>query len=57
VLDRWLDQAEFVGGEISTDEFAILGWAWRHDRHQIDLAHFPNVGRWYETLMARPARF
>ena len=42
-------------GAISIADFAILGWAWRHERHQVDLAEFPNVKRWYETMMARPA--
>jgi GST-like protein len=35
-------------------DFAILGWAWRHERHKVDLATYPNVQRWYETLFARP---
>ena len=47
-------RSEFAGGEISIADFAILGWAWRHERHQVDLADFPNVKRWYETMMARP---
>ncbi|MBV8925888.1 MAG: glutathione S-transferase, partial [Bradyrhizobium sp.] len=38
----------------SVADFAILGWAWRHPRHKVDLADFPNVKRWYEQLMARP---
>jgi GSH-dependent disulfide-bond oxidoreductase len=54
VLDRRLGEVEFTAGEISIADFAILGWAWRHERHQVDLADFPNVKRWYETLMARP---
>jgi GST-like protein len=55
VLDRRLAKVECVAGPLSIADFAIIGWAWRHERHQIDLADFPNVKRWYETLMARPA--
>jgi GST-like protein len=54
VLDRRLAQVEFVAGPLSIADFAILGWAWRHERHQVDLADFPQVKRWYEALMARP---
>ena len=54
VLDRRLGEAEFAAGEISIADFAILGWAWRHERHQVDLADYPNVKRWYEAMMARP---
>ncbi|MBX6742851.1 MAG: glutathione S-transferase N-terminal domain-containing protein [Acetobacteraceae bacterium] len=57
VLDRRLQGRDFVAteGEPSVADFAILGWAWRHERHQVDLAEFPAVRRWYETMMARPA--
>jgi GST-like protein len=54
VLDKQLADKEYVAGECSIADFAILGWAWRHERHQVDLADFPNVKRWYETIMARP---
>jgi len=54
VLDRRLADVGFAGGDVSIADFAILGWAWRHERHQVDLADFPNVKRWYETMMARP---
>jgi GST-like protein len=52
--DRLADHA-FFADELSIADFAILGWAWRHPRHQVDLSDFPNVERWYETMMARPA--
>ncbi|MGU3340920.1 glutathione S-transferase family protein [Methylobacterium mesophilicum] len=55
VLDRRLAAAEFVAGALSIADFAILGWAWRHERHQVDLADYPQVKRWYDTMMARPA--
>lgn len=55
VLDRRLARVEFVAGALSIADFAIIGWAWRHERHQVDLADFPNVARWYATMMARPA--
>jgi len=55
VADRHLAETEFFAGSLSIADFAILGWAWRHERHMIDLADFPNVMRWYETMMARPA--
>jgi GST-like protein len=54
VLDKRLGEAEFAAGAVSIADFAILGWAWRHERHQVDLADYPNVKRWYETMMARP---
>ncbi len=54
VLDRRLAEAEYVATALSVADFAILGWAWRHERHEVDLADFPNVRRWFDTLMARP---
>ncbi len=55
VLDQRLANAEYVAGELSVADFAILGWAWRHERHKVDLADYPHVKRWYEALLARPA--
>jgi GST-like protein len=52
--DRLADRA-FFADELSIADFAILGWAWRHPRHQVELSDFPNFKRWYETMMARPA--
>ena len=55
VLDRRLEGREFVADGLSVADFAILGWAWRHPRHKVELKDFPNVERWYNALMARPA--
>jgi GST-like protein len=56
VADRRLAEVEwFAGAEPSIADFAIVGWAWRHEKHKVDLAEFPNVRRWYDAMMARPA--
>ena len=54
VMDRRLAEHEYFADELSIADFAILGWAWRHPRHKVDLAEFPNVQRWYQVMMARP---
>ncbi|WP_024574457.1 MULTISPECIES: glutathione S-transferase family protein [unclassified Afipia] len=54
VLDRRLEGREFVADRISVADFAIIGWAWRHERHKVALEDFPNVKRWYAAMMARP---
>ena len=54
VMDRRLADHDYFAGDISIADFAILGWAWRHERHKVDLNEFPNVKRWYDALMARP---
>jgi GSH-dependent disulfide-bond oxidoreductase len=57
VLDRRLAGRDFVAtaGEPSVADFAILGWAWRHERHQVPFDDLPNVAAWFERMMARPA--
>jgi len=55
VMDRRLAGREFFADELSVADFAILGWAWRHERHRIDLTDYPQVQRWYRQMMARPA--
>ncbi len=54
VLDKQLADREFVAGALSVADFAIVGWAWRHERHKVSFDDYPNVGRWYKTLMERP---
>ncbi len=54
VMDRHLGQSRWFARDLSIADFAILGWVWRHARHQVDLADFPAVARWYGELMARP---
>ena len=55
VMDRRLAERVFFADELSIADFAIVGWVWRHARHQIELANYPHVQRWYQAMMARPA--
>jgi GST-like protein len=55
VMDTRLAEHAYFADELSIADFAILAWVWRHPRHQVDLGDYPNVKRWYETMMARPA--
>ena len=55
VMDRRLVNREYFANALSIADFALLGWVWRHPRHQVDLADFPQVQRWYQAMMARPA--
>ena len=56
VLDRRLAGRDYVAtaGEPSVADFAILGWAWRHERHLVSFDDLPNVGAWYARMTARP---
>jgi GSH-dependent disulfide-bond oxidoreductase len=54
VMDRRLAEHEYFAGALSIADFAIIGWVWRHARHRVELAEFPQVQRWYQALMARP---
>ncbi len=55
VMDRRLTGRDWFADELSIADFAVLGWAWRHPRHKVDLADYPQVQRWYQALMAMPA--
>jgi len=56
VLDKQLSVHPFVSGDDYTiADMAIFPWAARHEWHQVNLADFPNVKRWYDIVNARPA--
>jgi GST-like protein len=55
VLDKRLSEAEYLAGEYSIADVACYPWVARHEWHQVDLADFANVRRWYDTIGARPA--
>ena len=55
VLDARLEGREYLAGDLSIADFATLPWVFRFDWQEVDLDDFPNVKRWYDNLMARPA--
>ena len=55
VLNKALEGRDFVAGDYSIADMAIVGWVPPHERQNIDLAEFPNVERWFAALKERPA--
>jgi len=54
VLDKRLAEAAFLAAEYSIADIATYPWVARHEWHQVDLAAFPNVKRWFDTIARRP---
>jgi len=55
VLDKRLGEAPFLAREYSIADIATYPWVLRHEWQQVDLAAYPNVKRWFDTISARPA--
>ena len=55
VLNKCLADREFVAGEYSIADMASYPWIVPHQRQQQNLADFPHLMRWFETIRARPA--
>ena len=55
VLNRRLTSADFLAGEYSIADIATYPWVARHEWHEIDLADYPAVRRWFDRISGRPA--
>ena len=56
VLDRRLaDRAFMAGDDYSIADMAAYPWIVPYERQGQDLAHFPNLERWFRAIEARPA--
>jgi len=55
VLDRRLAGRAFIAGAYSIADIACYPWIVPHEAHGQDLADFPQVKCWFETIAARPA--
>ena len=55
VLDRRLAEREYVAGEYSIADIAIMPWLRYPERQGVEIADYPNVRRWRDSIAARPA--
>jgi len=55
VLNRRLEDREFIAGEYSIADMACWPWILLHQRQGQDIAEFPHIKRWLDTIQARPA--
>jgi GST-like protein len=55
VLDRQLAGKEFVTGDYSIADMAIVGWAKGWERQGMTAEEFPSVMAWIDRVSARPA--
>ena len=55
VMNRRLADRQFLAGDYSIADMACIGWVKPHKRQGQSLDDFPNVKRWFEAMMARPA--
>jgi GSH-dependent disulfide-bond oxidoreductase len=55
VLDKQLEDHEYVAGDYSVADIAIWPWISRYEWQTVDLSKYPNVKRWYVAIANRPA--
>jgi GSH-dependent disulfide-bond oxidoreductase len=55
VLNRQLEQRQYIAGEYSIADMACYPWIVPYERQQQNLDDFPHLKRWFESLRSRPA--
>ena len=55
VLNKRLADRAFVAGDYSIADMAIYPWIVPYERQGQNIADFPHLKRWFETVRARPA--
>ena len=54
VLDRRLNEAEFLANSYSIADIAVWPWISRYEWQGIEWAEYPNLLRWYKQIAKRP---
>jgi len=55
VMNKRLADRNYLAGDYSIADMACIGWIKPYKNQGQDLDDFPNLKRWYDTLLARPA--
>ena len=55
VLDERLGEHQYLVDQYSIADIATYPWVARFEWQEVDLADFPNVKRWFDTISERPA--
>ncbi len=55
VMNKRLADRGFLAGAYSIADMACIGWVRPYKNQGQDLEEFPNLKRWFETIMAKPA--
>ncbi len=55
VLNKHLEQRDFIAGDYSIADMASYPWIVSHQRQQQNLDDFPHLKRWFQRIAERPA--
>ncbi|MEY9781921.1 glutathione S-transferase N-terminal domain-containing protein [Sinorhizobium fredii] len=55
VMNKRLADRPFLAGDYSIADMAAIGWVIPHENQGQDLDEFPNLKRWFDAMLARPA--
>jgi len=55
VMNRRLADRVYLAGDYSIADMASIGWVRPYENQGQDLDDFPNLKRWFEAVLARPA--
>jgi GST-like protein len=55
VVDRRLADRPFIAGDYSIADMAIFPWLRSWERQGVNIADYPNLRRWFDSIAARPA--
>ncbi|MCV3738561.1 glutathione S-transferase N-terminal domain-containing protein [Rhizobium sp. TRM96647] len=55
VMDRRLADHDYLAGDYSIADMASIGWVRPYENQGQTLEDFPNLKRWFEAVLARPA--